>query len=50
VCSCAHESRACGLDGGCWAGRYASRLTPDGSRQIMLRRRAPFSSGARLTD
>jgi hypothetical protein len=28
-----HGTRACGLDGDCWAGRYASRLTPDGSRQ-----------------
>ena len=39
-CSCAHGTRACGLGGGCWADRYASRLTPDGSRQIMFRRRA----------
>ena len=38
-CSCEHGSRACGLGGGCWADRYASRLTPDTSRQIMLRRR-----------
>jgi hypothetical protein len=48
-CSCAHGNRACGLGGGCWAGRYASRLTPDGSRQIMFRRRAP-RWGARATD
>jgi len=38
-CSCGHESRACGLGDGCLADRYASRLTPDGSRQITFRRR-----------
>ena len=38
-CSCAHGTRACGLGGACWADRYASRLTPDGSRQITFRRR-----------
>jgi hypothetical protein len=38
-CSCAHGIRACGLGGGCWVERCASRLTPDGSRQIMFRRR-----------
>ena len=38
-CSCVHESRACELGGGCLADTYASRLTPDTSRQIMLRRR-----------
>ncbi len=32
VCSSAHGSRACALGGGCWAGRYASRRSPDTSR------------------
>jgi hypothetical protein len=31
-CSCAHGSHVCGLDGGCWADRYASRRSPDTSR------------------
>jgi hypothetical protein len=31
-CSCAHGNRACGLGGGCWADRYASRRSPDTSR------------------
>lgn len=42
-CSCAHGNRACGLDDADWVGRYASRLTPDDSRQIMFRRRPPRS-------
>jgi len=31
-CSCAHGNRVCGLGGGCWADRYASRRSPDTSR------------------
>jgi hypothetical protein len=49
-CSYAHGTRACGLGGGCWADRYASRLTPDGSRQIMFRRRPPHLVRASRTD
>jgi len=49
-CSYAHGSRACGLGGAGWADRYASRLTPDGSRQIMFRRRPPRRVRASRTD
>ncbi len=29
ACSCGRGTRACGIGGGCWAGTYASRRSPD---------------------
>jgi hypothetical protein len=31
-CSCARGTRVYGIGGGCWADRYASRVSPDTSR------------------
>lgn len=47
-CSSGHGTRASWLGGGCWAGRYASRLTPDDSMHTS--QQASAATGARPTD